>query len=69
MGQRVVACIELKDGAEATPEEIISFCKERMVNFRVPKEVHFVTDWPMTGSGKVQKFKLVETLLQKREKM
>ena len=65
-GQRVTACIELKAGMEATPEEIIGFCKERMANFKVPKEVHFVTDWPMTGSGKVQKFKLVENLLQKK---
>lgn len=67
-GQRVVACIELKDGMEATSEEIIGFCKERMANFKVPKEVHFVTDWPMTGSGKVQKFKLVEILSEKRKK-
>jgi len=65
-GQRVTACIELKEGMEATPEEIIRFCKEKMANFKVPKEVHFVTDWPMTGSGKVQKFKLVEILLQKK---
>ena len=65
-GQRVIACIELKEGMEATPGEIIDFCKERMANFKVPKEVHFVTDWPMTGSGKVQKFKLVENLLQKK---
>jgi len=67
-GQKVVACIELKEGMEATSEEIIGFCKERMANFKVPKEVHFVTDWPMTGSGKVQKFKLVENLLGKKEK-
>jgi fatty-acyl-CoA synthase len=65
-GQRVVACIELKGGMEATPEEIIGFSKERMANFKVPKEVHFVTDWPMTGSGKVQKFKLIEILQEKR---
>ena len=51
---------------EATPEEIIRYCKEKMANFKVPKEVHFVTDWPMTGSGKVQKFKLVEILLHKK---
>jgi acyl-CoA synthetase (AMP-forming)/AMP-acid ligase II len=67
-GQRVVACIELKGGTEATPEEIIAFCKERMANFKVPKEVYFITDWPMTGSGKVQKFKLVEMLLEKQRK-
>ncbi len=65
-GQKVVACIELKEGMEATPEKIINFCKERMANFKVPKEVHFVTDWPMTGSGKVQKFKLVENLIKRK---
>ena len=65
-GQRVVACLELKEGMEATPEEIIGFCKERMASFKVPKEVHFVTNWPMTGSGKVQKFRLVENLSQKK---
>jgi len=65
-GQRVTACIELKEGMEATQEEIIAFCKEKMANFKVPKEVHFITDWPMTGSGKVQKFKLVENLLAKK---
>jgi fatty-acyl-CoA synthase len=63
-GQRVVACVEVKDGMKATPEEIIDFCKERMANFKVPKEIHLVTEWPMTGSGKVQKFKLVENLLK-----
>ena len=68
-GQWVAACVELKDGVEATSEEIIGFCKERMANFKVPKEVHFVTDWPMTGSGKVQKFTRVESLLHKRGKM
>jgi fatty-acyl-CoA synthase len=65
-GQRVVACIELRDGMEATPEEIIAFCRERMANFKVPKEVHFLSDWPMTGSGKVQKFRLVERFSQKK---
>jgi len=59
-GQKLVACIELKEGMEATGEEIIRFCKERIANFKVPKEVYFLKDWPMTGSGKVQKFRLVE---------
>ena len=64
----MAACVELKEGMEATPEEIIGFCKERMAKFKVPKEVHFVTDWPMTGSGKVQKFKLIEKLVEKQRR-
>jgi len=67
-GQKVTAVIELKKDMQATSEEIISFCKERMANFKVPKELDFVTDWPMTGSGKVQKFKLIENLMAKRDK-
>lgn len=67
-GQKLVACVELKEGMEATAEEIIRFCKERIANFKVPKEVHFVKDWPMTGSGKVQKFKLVERFEKNRLK-
>jgi hypothetical protein len=42
--------------------------KRGMANFKVPKEVHFVSAWPMTGSGKVQKFKLVENLIERKEK-
>lgn len=64
-GQRLAACVELKEGIMAEPEEIIAFCKGRIANFKVPKEVHFVTAWPLTGSGKVQKFKLVERLTAK----
>ena len=65
-GQRVVACVELKENMQATQEEIINYCKERMVNFKVPKIIYFIKDWPMTGSGKVQKFKLVEQLLKNK---
>ncbi len=51
----VMAIVELKEGAEATEREIIDFCSSRMANFRVPRFVRFTTDWPMTGSGKIQK--------------
>ena len=35
-----------------------------MANFKVPRNVRFVTEWPMTGSGKVQKFKLKEDFMK-----
>ena len=56
----VLAVVELREGAEATESEIIDFCKPRMANFRVPRMVRFVSEWPMTGSGKIQKHILVD---------
>lgn len=60
LGEVTVAFIELKEGEICTEEEIINFCKARMANFKVPRYVRFVKTWPMTESGKVQKFKLKE---------
>jgi acyl-CoA synthetase (AMP-forming)/AMP-acid ligase II len=56
----VLAVIELKPGETATENEIIAFCKPRMANFRVPRSVRFIEEWPMTGSGKIQKHVLIE---------
>jgi acyl-CoA synthetase (AMP-forming)/AMP-acid ligase II len=54
-----VAFVELKPGKTAQPEEIIDFCKGKIASFKVPREVRFVTEWPMSAS-KIQKFKLRE---------
>lgn len=58
LGEVGAAWIELKEGVTATADEIISFCKGKLANFKVPRYVKFVssTDWPMTGSGKIKKF-------------
>ena len=54
-----VAFVELLPGKMATGEEIIAHCKGQLASFKVPRSVHFVTEWPMS-STKVQKFKLKE---------
>jgi fatty-acyl-CoA synthase/long-chain acyl-CoA synthetase len=51
----VMAIIELKPGFAETAEGIVRFCSARMANFRVPRHVRFVTEWPLTGSGKIQR--------------
>ncbi|WP_342363944.1 class I adenylate-forming enzyme family protein [Terrarubrum flagellatum] len=56
-----VAFVELKPGAAATPDEIIAFCRPRIASFKVPRDVRFVTEWPMSAS-KIQKFMLVKML-------
>ena len=51
------AFVELKQGAHATPEEIIEFCKQHLARFKVPKDV-VITEIPKTSTGKLQKFVL-----------
>ncbi|MBN2427605.1 MAG: AMP-binding protein [Deltaproteobacteria bacterium] len=59
-GEQVMAAIKLHAGVKATAEEIREFCRGRIANHKIPIYVTFVDDYPMTASGKVQKFKLRE---------
>ena len=45
-----VAFVELHQGVELTAQALIDFCKDRIANFKVPREIHFVApgDWPMS---------------------
>lgn len=62
LGEVVVAFIELKDGARADAEGLIAHCKARLASFKVPRAVHFITEWPMSGTGKIQKRLLLRTI-------
>ncbi|XP_063484354.1 medium-chain acyl-CoA ligase ACSF2, mitochondrial-like [Symphalangus syndactylus] len=62
MGEEICACIRLKDGEETTVEEIKAFCKGKISHFKIPRYVVFVTNYPLTISGKIQKFKLREQM-------
>ena len=53
------AFVELKQGAVATPEELIEHCRQHLARFKVPKEVR-ITEIPKTSTGKLQKFILRE---------
>lgn len=59
-GEEVMVWIQLKKGQTATVDDIRQFCKERMAYFKVPKYVKFVDKFPMTVTGKIQKFKMRE---------
>ena len=59
-GEQVLAAIKLKDGKTATAEEFIEYCKGKIARHKVPKYWEFVSEFPMTASGKIQKFKLRE---------
>ena len=59
-GEAVTAIVVLKAETEASEEQIIQFCKERMARFKAPKSVDFVRALPTTGSGKIAKSVLRE---------
>ena len=55
-GEEICAYIKLRPGMEATGEDIIAFCRGQIAHFKVPRYVKFVDQFPMTVTGKVQKF-------------
>jgi fatty-acyl-CoA synthase len=55
-GEEIMACIRLKEGSSATAEDIRDFCRGKIAHFKVPRYVKFVDQFPMTVTGKVQKY-------------
>ena len=64
-GEQVLAAIDLKSGSRATAEEFIEFCKGKIARHKIPKYWEFVDEYPMTASGKIQKFKIREAFEKK----
>lgn len=63
-GEDVGAFIILKDGKELTREDVRDFCKGHIARYKIPRYVFFIDQFPMTGSGKIQKFRLREMALE-----
>ncbi|TSK06104.1 MAG: AMP-binding protein [Geobacter sp.] len=63
-GEQVMAAVVLKQGCEMTEDEVKEFCRGRIANYKIPKYVRFVDSYPMTASGKIQKFKLREMAIR-----
>ena len=61
-GEAVCACIRLRDGMTASDEEIREFCRGQIAHYKVPRYVRFVESFPLTISGKVQKYLIREHL-------
>jgi len=59
-GEEVAVAVKLKQGTSASEEELMEFCQAKIARFKVPRHFRFVDDFPMTASGKIQKFKLRE---------
>ena len=63
-GEQVVAWIELHMSETATEDEIREFCKNNIAHFKIPKHIRFVEEFPMTVTGKLQKFKMREEMIK-----
>jgi fatty-acyl-CoA synthase len=66
-GERVAAAIIKKKDASLTEEDVKEYCRENIAHYKVPEYVDFVEEYPMTASGKIQKYKLREAAVERYE--
>jgi len=64
-GEKVAAAIQLRQDSGLTAEEVKDYCRENIARFKVPEYVDFVEKYPMTASGKIQKYKLREAAVER----
>lgn len=57
-GEQVGAFIKIKKGFTLSEEEVADFCRGKIARYKIPKYIFFVEEFPMTASGKIQKYKL-----------
>jgi fatty-acyl-CoA synthase len=63
-GEELCAWIRLRDGEIASVEEVRGFCDGQIAHYKIPRHVKFVDDFPMTVTGKVQKFAMREQMIR-----
>ncbi|HQD49222.1 AMP-binding protein [Ottowia sp.] len=63
-GEELCAWIVVKPGQTLNEDEVRDFCKGKIAHYKVPKYLRFVTEFPMTVTGKIQKFKIREQMQQ-----
>ena len=67
MGEEVCAWIQLQEGERLTEDEVKAFCKDQITHFKIPRYIRFVDDYPMTVTGKIQKFRMSEMMQEELE--
>jgi fatty-acyl-CoA synthase len=63
-GEEIMAWVKLKQGQSASAEEIREFCRGKIAHYKIPRYVRFVTEFPLTVSGKIQKYKMREVAVE-----
>jgi fatty-acyl-CoA synthase len=62
-GEELCAWIKIRDGATLTEDDVKAFCKDQIAHYKVPRHIRFVNDFPMTVTGKMQKFIMRENMI------
>jgi fatty-acyl-CoA synthase len=62
-GEQLCAWIRTRPGASLTAGEVQAFCRDRITHFKIPRHIRFVDEFPMTVTGKVQKFRMREEMV------
>ena len=63
-GEEIAAFVIVRDGAALDTDAVRAFCEGRIAHYKIPRHVLVVTEFPMTISGKVQKFKLRDAAIE-----
>jgi fatty-acyl-CoA synthase len=63
-GEEIMAWVQLREGATASGDDLKDFCKDKIAHYKVPRYVKVVDEFPMTITGKVQKFKMREMAIE-----
>lgn len=61
-GEQICAWIRVREGASLSEDEVREFCRDKIAHFKIPHYIRFVTEFPMTVTGKVQKFRMREIM-------
>ena len=59
-----MAWIQKRDGSNLSEDDVVDYCKGRIAHFKVPRYVRFTSEFPMTVTGKIQKYRLREQAIQ-----
>jgi fatty-acyl-CoA synthase len=63
-GEEVMAWVQVEDGVELSADEVREFCRGRIAHYKIPRYVEVATEFPMTVTGKIQKFKLRDQAIE-----
>ncbi|MSO99643.1 MAG: AMP-binding protein [Acetobacteraceae bacterium] len=63
-GEELCAWIKIRDGATLSADDVKAFCKDQIAHYKVPRHIRFVNEFPMTVTGKMQKFIMREKMLE-----
>ena len=65
MGEEVCAWIQLNAGHELSADEVKDYCRDKITHFKIPRYIDFVDEYPMTVTGKIQKFVMREAMVER----